>query len=94
MIAENGRIEGIPALKEGDFDKALSASLGREIRRGRPGREPSRAPTEIRNAADEAAIFVNRLPELLEDMLEDAGRHRPEHVGVEVRHASTRAERS
>ena len=73
LIAEKGRIEGIAALDEGNFDKAnqlLAAaksavdSLGGAV----DGAE------KIRAAAAEAAIFVDLSPQLLEEMLEDAGR--------------------
>ncbi len=76
LIAETGRLEGIPALDEGNFDKAyqlLSAaksavdSLGGEVKDAE----------EIRKAADQAAIFVDRCPRLLEDMLDEAGRTDP-----------------
>ena len=76
LIAETGRIEGIPALDEGNFDKAyqlLSAaktavdSLGGAVE----------GADEIRTAAAEAAIFVDLSPQLLEDMLEEAGRTDP-----------------
>lgn len=73
LIAEKGRLEGIPALDEGDFDKAfqlLSAaksaveSLGGAVE----------GADEIRTSADQAAIFVDRCPRLLEDMLDEASR--------------------
>jgi hypothetical protein len=77
VIAEKGRIEGIPALDEGKFDKAyqlLSAaksavdSLGGDVE----GAE------EIQNAADEAAIFINLSTKTLEEMLEEAGHTDPD----------------
>jgi len=77
VIAEKGRIEGIPALDEGKFDKAyqlLSAaksavdSLGGDV-------EDAEA---IRNAADEAAVFINLSSRTLEEMLEEAGRTDPD----------------
>jgi hypothetical protein len=77
LIAERGRTEGIPALEEGNFDKAyqlLSAAvtavdgLGGAV----DGAE------DIRKAAAEAAIFVNQSSSSLEDMLEEAGRTSPE----------------
>ena len=73
LIAEKGRLEGIPALDEGDFDQGLPALVGREIGR-RVARRCRRGAEEIRTAADEAAIFVDRCPRLLEDMLDEAGR--------------------
>jgi hypothetical protein len=77
LIAEKGRIEGIPALEEGKFDKAyqlLSAaksavdSLSGDV-------EGAEA---IRNAADEAAIFINLSSNTLEEMLEEAGHTNPD----------------
>jgi hypothetical protein len=76
LVAERGRVEGIPSLDEGKFDKAhqlLSAaktavdSLGGAI----DGAE------EIRHAALEAAIFVDLCPKTLEEILEEAGRTDP-----------------
>jgi hypothetical protein len=73
MIAETGRLEGIPALEEGKFDKAyqlLSAaksavdSLGDDVE----------GADDIRTAADEAAIFIKLSSRSLEEMLEEAGR--------------------
>ena len=72
LKAEAGRLEGIPALDDGNFDKAyqlLSAaktavdSLGGEVL----GAE------DIRKAAAEA-IFVDQCPGTMEDMLDEAGR--------------------
>ena len=77
LVAERGRVEGIPALEMGNFDKAhqlLSAArravdqLGGEVE----------GADEIRRAADDAAIFVNLVPESLEDMLDQAARTNPE----------------
>jgi hypothetical protein len=76
LIAERGRTEGIPALDEGKFDRAyqlLSAaksavdSLGGDIE----------GADEIREAAEEAAIFIDLSSETLEQMLEEAG-HNPD----------------
>jgi hypothetical protein len=73
LIVEKGRNEGIPALDAGDFDTAFQLlsdaksaleSLGGAVAN----------PDEIRTAAAEAAIFNDRSPLLLEEMLEDAGR--------------------
>jgi hypothetical protein len=73
IIAERGRVEGIPALEEGNFDKAyqlLSAaktavdSLGGAVE----------GADKIRGAADEAAIFVDLISQPLEDLLAEAGR--------------------
>ena len=73
LIVEKGKNEGIPALEAGEFDKAhqlLSAarsavdSLGGDIQDA----------DEIRQAADEAAIYVNLLPQDLGELLSEAGR--------------------
>ena len=77
MIAEKGRIEGIPALDEGNFDKAyqlLSAAKSAVDALG----GAVEGADEIRTAAAEAAIFVDLSPRLLEDMLEEAGRTDPD----------------
>jgi hypothetical protein len=77
IIAERGRVEGIPALEDGNFDKAYQLlstaksavdSLGGAVE----GAE------SIRNAADEAAIFVDLVPMPLEELLAEAGRISPE----------------
>jgi len=76
-VAEIGRTEGIPALEQGKFDKAyqlLSAakeavdSLGGAVEDA----------DKIRHAADEAAIFVDLIPETLENLLDEAGRTTPQ----------------
>ncbi len=76
-VVERGRDEGIPALEEGDFDRAnqlLSAArdavdtLGGAVN----------GADEIRAAADEADLFVNLCSETLEDLLARAGRSDPD----------------
>lgn len=70
-IYEIGRSEGVAALDAGNFDKAhqlLAAakravdSLGGELE----------GAAEVRQAADEAAIFIDLVPETLEDLLNEA----------------------
>ena len=39
---------------------------------------PSRTPKTIRHAADEASIFVDLIPDTLENLLEEAGRTSPQ----------------
>jgi hypothetical protein len=77
ITIERGKTEGIQALDEGNFDRAyqlLSAaksavdSLGGEIEDA----------DKVRQAADEAAIFVDQCSQTLEDMLEEAARVNPE----------------
>jgi hypothetical protein len=76
-VAEIGKTEGIPALEEGKFDKAyqlLSAakeavdSLGGAVEDA----------DKIRHAADEASIFVDLIPDTLENLLEEAARTTPQ----------------
>jgi len=73
LIAELGKTEGIPALEEGNFDKAFqrlsAAKAAVDALRGAVA-----DADEIRNAADEAAIFVDLIPQTLEDLLAEAGR--------------------
>ncbi|MDR3621347.1 MAG: hypothetical protein P4L85_18495 [Paludisphaera borealis] len=77
LVAELGRVEGIPALERGDFDTAyqlLSAakhavdSLGGGVE----------GADKIRQAADEAGVFNSLLPETLEDLLDQAARTNPQ----------------
>jgi hypothetical protein len=77
LIVERGKTEGIEALDDGNFDKAnqlLSAAksavnaLGGEIEDA----------DKVRQAADEAAIFVNLCSQTLENMLEEAARGTPD----------------
>jgi hypothetical protein len=72
-IAELGKLEGIPALEEGNFDKAhqlLSKAKAAVDALGGAVKDAD----EIRNAAAEAAIFNDQSPLTLEDMLDEAGR--------------------
>ena len=80
MIAETGRIEGIPALEEGNFDKAYQLLSAAKSAVDALGGAVDGAD-EIRNAADEAAIFVDLSPQTLEEMLEEAGRTDPDSLG-------------
>jgi DNA-directed RNA polymerase subunit RPC12/RpoP len=77
VVAERGKIEGIPALEEGNFDKAhqlLSAAKSAVDALG----GAVEGADDIRNAADEAAIFVDQSPRSLEEMLGEAGRTDPQ----------------
>ncbi len=73
LIAELGRTEGIPALEEGNFDKAFQRLAAARAAVDSLGGAVEGAD-EIRNAADEAAIFVDLIPQTLEDLLAEAGR--------------------
>jgi hypothetical protein len=77
LIVERGRTDGIPALEEGDFDKAnqlLSAARKAVDALGGADEEAD----AIRHAADEAAIFVDLIARPLEDLLAEAGRMSPD----------------
>jgi hypothetical protein len=73
LIIERAKSKGIPALEEGNFDKAnqdLSAAKAAVDALGGAVDDAD----EIRTAAAEAALFVDQAPVSLEDMLEEAGR--------------------
>ena len=72
QIAEKGRNEGIPALEAGEFDKAhqlLSAAKSAVDSLGGAVNDAD----EIRQAADEAAVFVNLVTKGLDELLDEAG---------------------
>ena len=77
QVARIGQTEGIAALEEGKFDhayqllseaKAAVIALGGEVE----------AAEEIRQAADEAAIFVSLLSDPLENLLDEAAMMSPQ----------------
>lgn len=72
-LVQQGREEGIPALDDGDFDRAnriLSrAAEAVEALGGQIG-----GAEEVRQAAREAAIFVDLIPERLEEILDERAR--------------------
>jgi hypothetical protein len=73
LTIERGKTEGIPALEEGDFDRAhqlLSAARSAVDALGGNVTDAE----EIRQAAAEAAIFVDLCPTSLEELLAEAGR--------------------
>jgi hypothetical protein len=76
LTVERGRTQGIPALDEGNFDKAnqLLAPAKRAVVALGGAVEGA---DDIRQAADEAAIFVNLLAETPEDLLAEAGKTDP-----------------
>ena len=65
--------DGIPALNEGNFDKAYQLLAAAKTAVDSLGGAVAGAG-EIRTAAAEAAIFVDLVPRTLEEMLEEAGR--------------------
>jgi DNA-directed RNA polymerase subunit RPC12/RpoP len=76
LVAEKGRTEGITALEAGEFDKAnqlLSAAKSAVDDLGGAVQDAD----NIRQAADEAAIFVNLISEDLGELLGELGRMRP-----------------
>ena len=73
LVAEKGRTEGIRALEEGEFDKAHQLLSAARSAVDAPGGAVKDAD-DIRQAADEAAIFVNLSNQDLGDMLDEAGR--------------------
>ena len=77
LDAEKGRLEGIPALDEGNFDKAHQLLAKAKVAVDALGGAIEGA-VEIRQAALEAAIFVDQTAKSLEEMLDDAGRTDPE----------------
>jgi hypothetical protein len=76
LVVERGRTEGIPALDEGNFDKAYQLLSAAKSAVDALGGALDDAEA-IRHAADEAAIFVDPAP-LLEDLLAEAARTNPE----------------
>jgi len=76
LIAERGKTEGIPALEEGDFDRAYQLLSAAKSAVDALGGAVDNAE-EIRNAAAEAALFVDQTRSL-EEMLDDAGRTDPQ----------------
>ena len=75
LVAEKGRTEGIAALEAGEFDKAnqlLSAAKSAVDGLGGAVQDADK----IRQAADEAAIFVNLISEDLGIVLDELGRMR------------------
>ena len=73
MIAELGRVEGLPALDAGKFDRAhqiLSEAKRAVIALG----DAVEGAAEIRQGADEAAIIAGLVPGGLEALLDEAAR--------------------
>src|SRR5205823_2632769 len=68
-----GRTEGISALQEGKFDKAYQLLSAAKEAVDSLGGAVEDADT-IRQAAREASIFVDLVPDTLESLLEEAGR--------------------
>jgi hypothetical protein len=76
LVAQLGYDEGIPALKEGRFDRAYQVLSAARDAVDALHDEVDHA-TEIRHAADEAKIFVNLLSDSLESLLDEAARTTP-----------------
>lgn len=76
QVAELGREEGIPALKVGDFDKAYQLLAPAKQAVEALGGQVEGAD-RIRQAADEASLYVNLSPIGLEEMLDEAARTNP-----------------
>jgi hypothetical protein len=76
LTAELGRTEGIPALEQGNFDKAYQLLSAAKTAVTALGGAVDDAD-EICTAADEAAIFVDLSPRILEEILEEAARTDP-----------------
>jgi hypothetical protein len=75
-IVEKGRTEGIQALDAGDFDKAFQLlAAAKSAALGLSGAVDG--ADEVRQAADESAIFVNLITRDLGELLDEAGRTDP-----------------
>jgi hypothetical protein len=77
LIAQEGLSKGIPALDEGNFDKAFDLLSKAKKAVNALGGAVERAD-EIRTAADEAEVFANLCSLSLEDLLDKANRPTPE----------------
>ncbi len=77
LDAEAGRLKGIPALDEGDFDKAYQLLSAAKTAVDALGGAVEDAEA-IRGAASEAEVFVNLCSRSLEDLLTEAGRTSPD----------------
>jgi len=77
LIAEEGRVKGIPALDEGNFDKAYQLLSAAKTAVDALGGAVEDAEA-IKSAADEAEVFVNLCSRSLEDLLTEAGRTSPD----------------
>jgi hypothetical protein len=73
LIIEQGRIEGIPALEAGEFDRAYQLLSEARAAVDHLGGAVEDAD-KIRQAADEAAVFNDLCPESLENLLAEVGR--------------------
>jgi hypothetical protein len=77
LIAERGRTEGIPALKEGHFDQAYQLLSAAKTAVDALGGAVEGAE-QIREAANEAALYVDLASSSMEEMLQEAGRTEPD----------------
>jgi hypothetical protein len=74
QIIERGKVEGVPALEEGNFDKANQLLSAAKSAVDALGGAVDDADL-IRTAADEASILVDQASASLEEMLDVAGRN-------------------
>lgn len=84
LIAERGKLEGIPALDEGHFDKAYQLLSAAKAAVDALGGAVDDADT-IRNAALEAGIFVDLASHSLEEILSEAGRASPDQWATQFK---------
>jgi hypothetical protein len=77
LAAEEGRLKGIPALDEGNFDMAYQLLSAAKTAVDALGGAVEDADA-IRSAADEATVFVDLCSRSLEDLLTEAGRTSPD----------------
>ncbi len=84
LIAERGKLEGIPALDEGNFDRANQILSAAKAAVDALGGAVDDADT-IRNAALEAAIFVDLASHSLEEILVEAGRASPDQWATQFK---------
>ncbi len=73
ILVEQGREEGIPALNQGDFDRAHRI-LSRAAEAVEALKGQIRGADEVRQAAREASIFVDLIPDRLEAILDQRAR--------------------
>jgi hypothetical protein len=77
QVVERGRVEGIPALNDGEFDRAYQLLSAARAAVDELGGNVEDAD-EIRRAAAEAEVFVNICSRTLEEILAEAGRTDPD----------------
>ena len=88
-IAELGRVEGLPALDEGKFDRAYQL-LSEAKRAVNELGDAFQGASAIKQGADEAAIINQLVPESLEDAARRGRAGRPQGLGQDGSIPSTR----